>query len=72
MEMLQRMNDCIDYIEENLQEKIELDELAYITLSSKFHFQRMFHIVTGFTVADYIRRRRLTLAAQELTDTGQK
>ncbi|XXM72155.1 effector binding domain-containing protein [Lysinibacillus sphaericus] len=72
MEMLQRMNDCIDYIEENLQEKIELDELAHITLSSKFHFQRMFHIVTGFTVADYIRRRRLTLAAQELTDTGRR
>jgi AraC family transcriptional regulator len=66
MEILHRLNDCIKYIEENLQDKIEHDHLAHIALSSKFHFQRMFHIVTGFTVADYIRRRRLTLAAQEL------
>jgi AraC family transcriptional regulator len=56
METLQRMNGCIDYIEGNLKEKIELDQLEQIALSSKYHFQRMFHIVTGFTVADYIRR----------------
>jgi AraC family transcriptional regulator len=72
MEILHRMNDCINYIEENLQEKIEQDHLAHIALSSKFHFQRMFHIVTGFTVADYIRRRRLTLAAQELMNPDTK
>jgi AraC family transcriptional regulator len=72
VEILQRMNDCINYIEENLQGEIELDQLAGIALSSKFHFQRMFHIVTGFTVADYIRRRRLTLAAQELMNPDVK
>ncbi|MCA1055685.1 AraC family transcriptional regulator [Rossellomorea aquimaris] len=72
MEILQRMNDCMEYIEGNLQEKIELDQLALISLSSKFHFQRMFHMVTGFTVADYIRRRRLTLAAQDLMNADTK
>ncbi|WP_044339820.1 AraC family transcriptional regulator [Rossellomorea aquimaris] len=72
MEMLHRMNDCIQYIEDNLDGEIEMDELARLSLSSKFHFQRLFSLVTGFTVADYIRKRRLTLAAQELTNTNAK
>ncbi|WP_299744722.1 AraC family transcriptional regulator [uncultured Rossellomorea sp.] len=72
MEMLNRMNDCLQYIEDNLDGEIETDELARLSLSSKFHFQRLFSLVTGFTVADYIRKRRLTLAAQELTNTNAK
>ncbi|NDI33874.1 helix-turn-helix domain-containing protein [Chengkuizengella sediminis] len=72
MNMLQSMNECIDYIEKNMNQKIELSVLASKSLSSKFHFQRMFHMLTGYTVAEYIRKRRLTLAAQELTDTKTK
>ncbi|MGD6801251.1 AraC family transcriptional regulator [Rossellomorea aquimaris] len=72
MEMLLRMNECIDYIEENLQGNIEMEELARLTYSSKFHFQRMFSMLTGFTVTEYIRKRRLTLAAQELSNSGAK
>ncbi|TYR74676.1 AraC family transcriptional regulator [Rossellomorea vietnamensis] len=72
MEMLLRMNECIGYIEENLQGTIEMEELARLTYSSKFHFQRMFNMLTGFTVAEYIRKRRLTLAAQELSNSGAK
>ncbi|MGF2614837.1 AraC family transcriptional regulator [Rossellomorea vietnamensis] len=72
MEMLQRMNQCIDYIEKHLHDIIEMEELARITYSSKFHFQRMFSMLTGFTVAEYIRKRRLTLAAQELSNSGAK
>lgn len=70
--MLQRMNECIGYIEENLQQKIEIEKLANLTYSSKFHFQRMFSMMTGVTVAEYIRKRRLTLAAQELSNTEAK
>ena len=72
MEMLHRMNDCIQYIEDNLEGEIELEELARLSLHSKFHFQRMFSLVTGSTVAEYIRRRRLTLAAQELNRPNAK
>jgi AraC family transcriptional regulator len=72
MEMLYRMNDCIQYIEDNLEGDIEMEELARLSLNSKFHFQRLFSLVTGCTVADYIRRRRLTLAAQELNNTNVK
>ncbi|NBI29653.1 helix-turn-helix domain-containing protein [Chengkuizengella marina] len=72
MNMLQSMNECIEYIEKNMNQKIELSVLARKSLSSKFHFQRMFHMLTGYTIAEYIRKRRLTLAAQELTNTKTK
>lgn len=39
---------------------------------SKYHYQRMFHMITGVTVADYIRKRRLTMAAQELASSSTK
>ncbi|MEI5906879.1 AraC family transcriptional regulator [Bacillus spongiae] len=72
MNILQRMNDCIDYIEENIHQEINLTIVAKKAYSSTYHFQRMFHMLTGYTVAEYIRKRRLTLAAQELTNTNTK
>ncbi len=72
MEWLKRMSDSIDYLEEHMEEKFDIDEVAKKALSSKFHFQRMFHMLTGVTVAEYVRKRRLTLAAQELTTSDVK
>ncbi|KAA0561543.1 AraC family transcriptional regulator [Bacillus sp. CH30_1T] len=66
------MNDCIQYIEDNLDGAVEMEELSRLSLSSKFHFQRLFSLVTGYTVADYVRKRRLTLAAQELINQNAK
>src|SRR6185437_11903436 len=51
---------------------IDGDHAANIACASTFHFQRMFHILMGVTVAEYVRKRRLTLAAQELASTGAK
>lgn len=45
---------------------LRIEEIAAVAYVSPFHFQRMFSMLTGVTVADYIRKRRLTLAAQEL------
>ncbi|MEI5907476.1 AraC family transcriptional regulator [Bacillus spongiae] len=70
--MLKRMNDCIQYIEEHLDQTIDLDELARLSTSSKFHFQRLFLLLTGYTLAEYIRKRRLTLAAQALMNSEVK
>ncbi len=67
LEWLQRMKDAVDYMEEHLEGKIDPVKIGQVAYSSSFHFQRMFHMLTGNTVADYIRKRRLTLAAQELT-----
>ncbi|MCA1065872.1 AraC family transcriptional regulator [Rossellomorea sp. AcN35-11] len=72
MEMLYRLNECIQYIENNLEGDIDMNELARLSFSSKFHFQRLFSLVTGYTVSDYIRKRRLTLAAQELINGDVK
>ncbi|WP_192929658.1 AraC family transcriptional regulator [Alkaliphilus serpentinus] len=72
MEWLNRLRDCIDYLEEHLEEKFDIDEVARISLTSKFHFQRLFHMITGITVAEYVRKRRLTLAAQMLATSDAK
>ena len=66
------MKDAIDYLEKNITEKLEIEEVAKIAFSSSFHFQRMFHMLMGVTVSEYLRRRRLTLAAQELQSSNIK
>lgn len=71
MEWLDAMNNAIEYLEANITEKLDIEEVAKIALSSTFHFQRMYHMITGVTVAEYIRRRRLTLAAQDII-SGEK
>lgn len=66
------LRQAINYVEENLQSDIEIEDVARAAMSSKYHFQRMFHVLTGFTVTEYIRNRRLTLAAEELAGTDSK
>lgn len=66
MEWLSAMNRAIDHLEANMTQKLDIEEVAKLAFSSTFHFQRMYHMLTGVTVAEYVRRRRLTLAAQEI------
>ena len=72
MEWLEHFRKSIDYLEESLEDKTEVAKAAQIALMSKYHYQRMFHMITGVTVADYIRKRRLTMAAQELASSPIK
>ncbi len=62
----------IEYIENNLNKKIELQEIANKAFLSKYHFHRVFHATIGESVAEYIRRRRLIEAANELLNTEHK
>lgn len=71
MDWLNAMNNAVEYLEANITEKIDIEEVAKIALSSTFHFQRMYHMITGVTIAEYVRRRRLTLAAQDIL-SGEK
>lgn len=71
MDWLIAMNKAVDYLEENITEKLDIEKIAKIALSSPYHFQRMYHMMTGVTIAEYIRRRRLTLAAQDII-SGEK
>lgn len=68
MDSLKRMNDALSYIEENLDNEINLKEVARLAFCSEYHFQRMFSFLSGITLSEYIRRRRLTLAAFELNN----
>ena len=72
MNWIQGIQKAIDYIEENITEKIEYEEVAKRAYSSSFHFQRMFGIMCGFTLGEYIRKRRLTLAGNELLNKNLK
>lgn len=63
---------AIDYVEEHLTEPIEYEEAAKRACSSSFHFQRVFSIICGFTLGDYIRFRRLSLAGRELAEKNRK
>ncbi|WP_459208781.1 helix-turn-helix domain-containing protein [Bacillus atrophaeus] len=64
--MLEELSNSLDDIEENLQEDITIEEIAKAAYTSKFHYQRMFFMLTGSTVFEYIKRCRLAFAAQEL------
>lgn len=72
MDLLDRMNMAIEYVEKNITDDIELSKLAQITQCSTYNFQRMFSFVADISIIEYIRRRRLTLAALELQNNDIK
>ena len=63
MEWLERLNQAVDHIEQNLEGEIGLERLARIACCSAFHFQRMFSYIAGMPLSEYIRRRRMSAAA---------
>jgi len=72
MDWLDRMNRAMDYLEANLTNEMDYNEAAKTALCSTYHFQRMFSFITGVPLSEYIRRRRLTLAAFELQNTNSR
>ncbi|TYR81342.1 AraC family transcriptional regulator [Priestia megaterium] len=72
MDLLKNMNEALKYIEENLTNKINFKEVARRAFCSEYHFKRMFSFLAGISLSEYIRRRRLTLAAFELKDHNVK
>ncbi|QKY71770.1 AraC family transcriptional regulator [Lentibacillus sp. CBA3610] len=66
------MNDAMAYIEENLTNEIDFKIVARLAHSSEYHFKRMFSFLSGMTLSEYIRCRRLSLAAAELMNQNTK
>ena len=66
----ERLNDVIDYIENHLTDNIEPEAIARIACCSYYDAGRMFSLVTGLSLSDYIRKRRLALAGEELKRSG--
>ncbi|MDF2821401.1 MAG: transcriptional regulator, AraC family [Clostridiales bacterium] len=63
MEWVERINHSVNYIEENLDKDISFEEIAKIVGCSIYNFQRMFSYIADKSLSEYIRNRRLTLAA---------
>lgn len=70
MEWIDRLNRAVNYIEEHI-ESPDLQEAAKIACCSSYHFQRMFTLLAGMPLSEYIRRRRMSRAAVDLQN-GEK
>ncbi len=66
MDWISGIQKAVDYVEAHITEELDFCEIAKQAYSSSFHFQRVFSILCGFTLGDYIRMRRLSLAGSEL------
>lgn len=63
---LEAIEKSIEYIEEHITENISAEDAAECVYMSPFYFQKGFSMLCGYTVAEYIRNRRLALAGCEL------
>ncbi|MEU6125698.1 AraC family transcriptional regulator [Streptomyces sp. NPDC047123] len=64
--MLERLNQAMEYIESHLDRTVDVAEVARIAATSEYHLRRMFSALAGLPLSEYVRRRRLTLAAAEV------
>ena len=69
LESIQRV---IDYIEDHLEDSLDLNVLTRVAKMQTYPLQRTFSLLAMMTLPEYIRGRRLTLAAQQLTQTDEK
>ncbi len=72
MDWIQNLNKAIRYIESNITENIDSTDISKHVFCSNFHFQRVFSLLTGITLGEYIRFRRLSLAGSELMQKDSK
>ncbi|WP_303674769.1 AraC family transcriptional regulator [Bacteroides caecimuris] len=69
---IEGFQESIDFIEKNLTEELDIEDIAAKAALSPFYYQRIFGALCGVTVGEYIRARRMTLAAQELNGKDVK
>ena len=72
MEWLSCLNEAVNYLEEHLEDEIDLERVAQIACCSPFHFQRMFSYLADLPLSEYIRRRKMTRAVLDLQNSDEK
>lgn len=65
MDWITGIQNAVNYIEAHITEELDYEAIAAESFSSSFHFQRVFSILCGYTLGEYIRSRRLSLAGEE-------
>lgn len=68
----ENLNNMIQYIEENLDNEIDLKYLSNITNTNLFILERIFMFLTNMTIVEYIKKRRLSKAFEDIRNTNQK
>lgn len=66
------IGEAVEYIEDHITEEFSVDDVAERVNLSPYYFQKGFSLLCGFTIPEYIRKRRLALAGSELVSTGAK
>lgn len=66
------LNKMIEYIEKNLDNEIDYNELSKITNTNLFILERIFMFLTNMTIVEYIKKRRLSRAFEEIRNTNLK
>ena len=72
MEWIERLNEAMGYMEEHLADESDMEKLGKIACCSSYHFQRMFTYMAGVPLSEYIRRRKMSLAAVDLQGKDRK
>lgn len=72
MDTVNCVQRAIDFIEDNVCEDLNSETISSQAFMSSFHFQRLFSVICGITLGEYIRNRRLSLAGIEVETTGAK
>ena len=72
MDWIAGIQNAINYIEDHITEELDYEAIARESFSSPFHFQRVFSILCGYTLGEYIRNRRLSLAGAMLAEGKAK
>lgn len=72
MDLLTQLNLAMDYIEEHICDDIALADVSKVTTYSPYHFGRLFYYIAEMPISEYIRKRKLTLAAMELQSNDVK
>ena len=72
MDWITGIQRAIDYIEAHLNDELDPDVIAREGFSSNFHFQRVFSILCGYTLGEYIRSRRLSVAGSRLASGSER
>lgn len=66
--MLDRLNEALERVERDLEEPVDVAEMARSVCVSEQHFRRMFSALSGMPISEYVRRRRMTLAGAEVIE----
>lgn len=72
MDLLTQLNRAMEYVEVNIKDDIELEKVSSVTSYPPYHFSRLFYYIAEIPLSEYIRKRKLTLAAMDLQSGNEK